>query len=90
MFRPNSRYAEVLTTEGTASGGRKVTALKLRRLPPTTGAPLMAHDNTQLDVLALDRYSDPTKYWHIADANTELEARHLVDETGEFLQVPEK
>lgn len=90
MFLPNSRYADVpVTTEGRTPDGRKVTALKLRRLPRVSGQPVIVRDNTQLDVLALEKYSDATKYWHVADANTELEAKHLLDEPGDTFLAPE-
>ena len=90
MFLPNSRYTNVPTTvHGRASDGREVTALKLRPLAPVSGQPVMVRDQTQLDIVALEKYSDPTKYWHIADANTELQARDLLDESGETFLAPE-
>jgi len=35
-------------------------------------------------------YKDATLFWHIADANTDLDARELVAETGRLILVPEK
>jgi hypothetical protein len=29
-------------------------------------------------------------FWHLADANTELEANELVKETGRIIKVPEQ
>jgi hypothetical protein len=38
----------------------------------------------------MERYGTATKYWHIADANTELEACHLVATAGRVIFVPEQ
>ena len=81
MFLENSRYFKVPTVETTAADGRPVTALKLRPLPSPPAVPHVVKDNDQLDVLAHQHYSDGTKFWHIADANTALPAGELVAET---------
>jgi hypothetical protein len=36
------------------------------------------------------RYQDGTRYWHVADANSELEAGELVRTTGRRINVPVK
>jgi hypothetical protein len=36
------------------------------------------------------RYKDATLYWHIADANSELEAESLVRTTGRIILAPDK
>jgi hypothetical protein len=89
MFLSNSRYAKVTAVETTGADGNPVVAIKLRRLPPTSGQPLEVKDNTQLDHIALEKYANPTQFWHIADANTELDSRQLVVETGAKINVPE-
>jgi hypothetical protein len=88
MFLENSRYYKTPTVETTARDGRAVTALKLRPLPPRTGEAYAVKDNDQLDVLAHQQYSDGTKFWHIADANTELEAAKLIAEAGAVINKP--
>ena len=88
MFLENSRYYKVPTTEGVARECRTVTALKLRPLPSRTGEPYLVKDNDQLDVLAYQQYADGTKFWHIADANTALQANQLVAETGVAIVKP--
>ncbi len=80
MFLDNSRYAEILTVEAKDEKGRTVQAVKLRRLPFTAGTPTEVGGADRLDVMAQRKYSDGTKFWHIADANTELEANNLVKE----------
>ena len=80
MFLENSRYFKVKTLETEDSKGRKVTAVSLRRLPYSAGTPVTIKGNDRLDVMAQLKYGDPTKFWHIADANTELEANDLVKE----------
>ncbi len=88
MFAKNSRYAGVETVQAVDARSGTVPAVKLRRLPATAGQPLTVKDGDQLDVLSEQRYRDATRYWTIADANTELEANTLVQEAGRTIQVP--
>ena len=88
MFLPNSRYHKVPTVETTTSTGETVTALKLRRLTPATGDPQMVQAGERLDLLAQARTGDATQFWHVADANTALDGRELVDTPGETVIVP--
>ena len=88
MFLENSRYYKVPTVETTTQDGRTVTALKLRPLPKPNGVLHEVKDSDQLDIIAHQQYADGTKFWHIADANTALEASELVAETGASLLKP--
>jgi hypothetical protein len=36
------------------------------------------------------QYQDATKYWHIGDANSELETNELTRTVGRVILVPEK
>lgn len=85
MFLPNSRYAKVATVTVATAEGREVTAVKLRRLPPTPGEPYTLRTGDRLDTLAQTRYADATKFWHVADANTALDSRQLVSELDDSL-----
>lgn len=88
MFLPNSRYAKVATVETTTSTGEVVTALKLRRLTAVVGEPQMVQGGDRLDLFAQARTGDATQFWHIADANTALDGRTLVETPGDTLDVP--
>lgn len=88
MFLPNSRYHKVATVETVTSTGEEVTALKLRRLTPVSGEPQMVQSNDRLDLFAHARTGDATQFWHIADANTALDGRTLVETPGDTLNVP--
>ncbi len=95
MFLENSRYFTVKTVEAEAGEGRKVLAVKLRRLPYVAGTPTVVKGNDRLDVMAQRKYRDPTMFWHIADANTELEAGELIkqrpqEKEAREINVPEK
>lgn len=89
MFLPTSRYVNIPTVATETRDGRSVTALKLRPLPVTAGSPRAVKDNDQLDVIAHDAYGDGTKFWHVADANTELKANDLLAPVGRVIAVPE-
>jgi hypothetical protein len=88
MFLENSRYHALSTVDTTTRDGHAVTALKLRPLPAPPAVPHVVSDNDQLDVLAHQHYSDGTKFWHIADANTALHAAGLVAETAATILRP--
>jgi hypothetical protein len=79
MFDPNSRYfkSQIVEVE-TGRGKGKTSAVALRRLPYTEGELTQVSGSDRLDITAHRRYKDGTRYWHIADANTELEANTLV------------
>jgi hypothetical protein len=64
--------------------------LKLRRLPAASGTPSVVKGNDRLDIMAHRKYSNGTQFWHIADANTELQANDLVKEAGRGINVPEE
>lgn len=89
MFLKNSRYYGLPTVTARDADGREVQAVRLRRLPLTTGKAQMVKGGDQLDVMAQTRYRDATRYWHVADANSELEADALVRDDGRVIQVPE-
>ncbi len=90
MFRNNSRYHGIETVTVAGPDGREVSAVKLRRLPEVSGTATTVGSGEQLDVMSERRYRDATRYWHIADANSELEAGTLVTVDGRVINVPER
>lgn len=90
MFLKNSRYYGLETVAAVDRHGRSVTAIKRRTLATTSGNAYSVQGPDQLDVIAQRKYSDATKFWHIADANTELEANELTRVGGRVINVPEK
>jgi hypothetical protein len=90
MFLPTSRYARVATVEAKTSTGETVTAIKLRRLIPVSGQAQTVQAGDRLDLLAFAVTGNGTHGWHIADANTALDARTLCETPGNSLLVPER
>ena len=90
MFTKDSRYADTPTVTAKDGEGRDVAAVKLRSLPETVGASLTVKGADQLDVIADRCYRDGTRFWHIADANTELDASDILDPVGRTISVPER
>ena len=88
MLSSNSRYQKTATVTVNLPDGRIGPALKLRTLPATSGEDHAVSDNDQLDVMAFRQTEDGQRFWHIADANTEIEAQQLLRETGATIQVP--
>jgi hypothetical protein len=90
VFLSNSRYAGLPTAAVPLADGREATVVRLRRLPVTAGVLYAVRGQDRLDVIAQKRYDDPTRYWHVADANTELEAADLTATAGRVIPVPER
>jgi hypothetical protein len=90
MFLKNSRYYDLPTVTTVDGQGRQVQAVSLRRLDATTGEATVVHDHDQLDVMSHRRNKDGTRFWHIADANSDLEANALVAVSGRVIDVPVK
>lgn len=90
MFTLSSRYHKLETVDATTHDGRSVKAVKLRRLPDIEGQDTMVKDHDRLDIMAQRQYDDPTWFWRVADANTDLEANDLVKQTGRVIKVPER
>lgn len=78
MFAKSSRYNGLKILETKAAHNRKVSAVILRRISLIDGDPMTIIGNDRLDIIALDKFRDPTKFWYIADANTKLRANDLV------------
>jgi hypothetical protein len=88
MIFKGSRYADVKTYTVTGPGGKTVTALGIRLIPPTpAGFFVTASAAQRLDHLAFNFYRNPEKFWLIADANTEMDAEDLL-EPGRSLAIP--
>jgi hypothetical protein len=85
----------VKTVAAQNEDGRSFLAVMLRRLPYVAATLTVIKGNDRLDVIAQRKYGDATKFWHVADANTELEANNLVTQRPQeeeviTINVPEK
>ncbi len=90
MFAESSRYFQLRTVDVKTSDGRDVRAVVLRRLPFVPGRATVIRGNDRRDVMAGRAFGDAALFWHIADANTDLDSRELVAETGREIVMPEK
>jgi hypothetical protein len=88
MFLKNSRYFGLPMVTAPDRAGAPVAAVRLRILPPTGGSEATVRAHDQLDAMSEQRFGDATRYWHIADANTELEAASLLLPAGRTINVP--
>ncbi len=90
MFLESSRYYEQQTVDAVLKDGRSVKALTLRRLPAVKGKETVMKGNDRLDIISQRQYGISAMFWHIADANTELEANNLVKKAGRIIILPEE
>ncbi|WKZ19050.1 MAG: hypothetical protein QY310_00445 [Candidatus Jettenia sp. CY-1] len=90
MFLESSRYNKIKTVDVIMKDGRAVKAITLRKLPFIQGKHTMIKGNDRLDIIARRTYNNPTMFWRIADANTELQVNDLVKETGRMIKIPER
>src|SRR4051812_22042949 len=89
MFTKGSRYYKVPQSRHLTAAGEWVLSTDLRLAPPVRGDFLhtvSAHE--RLDLIAFRYYTDPRKWWLIADANPDrpfpldlLDTAPLVEET---------
>src|SRR5689334_21600854 len=79
MFLENSRYFNQPTMTVKLKDGSIATAVQPRLLPSPPGVSTPHEANDRLDIIALRQYQDGTKFWHIADANSQPEARLLTE-----------
>jgi hypothetical protein len=86
-FLKSSRYFG-LPTVTVEVAGRRVTAVTLRRLAEPASKPYVVESHDRLDVIAQRDYQDGTRFWAIADANTELEAEQLTAQPGRVIETP--
>lgn len=89
MFLESSRYYKEKVKTVMYRNGDPVIAAGLRILSSPAGVPFQIKGNHRLDILSHTLYKDSSLFWHIADANTELEAHTLVEEAGMVINVPE-
>jgi hypothetical protein len=78
MFDANSRYVKCTVAEVETAQGKKVSVITLRRLPYSAGKLTQLKATDRLDIMAQRGYKDASKFWHIADANSALQANDLV------------
>ncbi len=90
MFLESSRYYYQKTVDVKIRNGKTIKALTLRQLPQTTGQPYDTKEGDRLDLSSQNKFKNPTMFWHIADANTELQANKLTAVPGKTIKIPEK
>lgn len=90
MLLKTSRYSSIAQATSTTRDGREIQVLTLRRLPEVAGQATVVQGSDRLDVMAHRLCADGSRFWRIADANTELEANKLVVEAGRIIEVPQR
>ena len=90
MFLDSSRYYKVKKVASQTSDGRSVDVVTLRRLPSASGDLARLKNDERLDIVSQRLYGNPTMYWHIADANSELDARDLEEDPERAIVIPEQ
>jgi hypothetical protein len=98
VFLESSRYYKQKVVGITTNDGRAVKILTLRKPSTLSNREMIdaiVKGNDRLDIIAQTRYGNPTMFWYIADANTELQANDLLSNSKKTnhvktIKVPEK
>ena len=91
MIFKGSRYQNVATYQIAVSGGRTLTALKIRLIPPTSAGFIhVVTADDRLDLLSYQFYRNPEKFWLIADANTAMDPEDLLEPGRQLLIPPDR
>lgn len=89
MFTKGSRYRGLPESSPIDAAGERLLGKDLRVIPPPLAWPFRhtVHEGDRLDLLSFKYYTEPTKWWQIADANPQepfpmdlLDRRPLVKE----------
>ncbi|HEU4388918.1 MAG TPA: hypothetical protein VFV34_14050 [Blastocatellia bacterium] len=74
MFSKGSRYRNLPESAALTAQGERLRGKELRRISRLPGRfQHIVRDGDRLDLLAFKYYGDPSRWWQIADANTEFE-----------------
>jgi hypothetical protein len=92
MFEHTSRYYELPVATIDLPGGRTVSYVSRRFLPPGDALPLLAQvtvaQSERIDLLAHRTLGDPLAYWRVCDANDAMDPDDLTSEPGRPLRIP--
>jgi hypothetical protein len=70
MYSRGSRYRQVPTSVHLTASGERTLSTELRAIPSRSGRFVhTVRERERIDLLAYRYYSDPTRWWQIADAN---------------------
>ncbi|MBA4719438.1 MAG: hypothetical protein HRO68_10240 [Nitrosopumilus sp.] len=83
MFLKFSRYSKQKIVDAKIDNNKIVKVVTIRKLPKTDGEFLDLKSIDRLDIIAHTKYNNATMFWHIADANTELDSTKLQKKTDE-------
>jgi nucleoid-associated protein YgaU len=92
MFDPTSRYYSLEQARYVIPGGKTVTYVRRRFLPPGENMPLLVEvtvvQGDRLDLIAARTLGDPEQFWRICDANNAMDPLELMAQPGTKLRVP--
>lgn len=71
MFIKGSRYRNLPESSPIDAGGERLRGKDLRLIPPPLAWPFRhtVHEGERLDLLGFKYYTEPTRWWQVADAN---------------------
>jgi hypothetical protein len=91
LYPPNSRYFGVDTAQLETAGGRTVTFLRRRFVPPPERFQMVKEHEVQqgerLDLIAAKEIGDPLLFWRICDANRAIRPDDLIETAGRRLRI---
>lgn len=90
-FPPSSRYHDVEVAQLELPGGRTVSYLRRRFIPPPEAHALLrehvVREGERLDQIAATTLGDPEQFWRVADANCAMAPEDLTRDAGRALRI---
>ena len=91
MFSITSRYYGIATATLETAGGKTVTYVRRRFVPPPENfALLLEHvvtEGERLDNIATHYLGDPEQYWRLCDANGAIRPEELIETIGGRIRI---
>lgn len=91
MFSMTSRYYGIATATLETAGGKKITYVRRRFVPPPENfALLLEHavtDGERLDNITANYLGDPEQYWRLCDANGAIRPEELIETVGGRIRI---
>jgi hypothetical protein len=91
MFSITSRYYGIATSSLETAGGKTISYVRRRFVPPPENFALllehMVTEDERLDNITVQYLGDPEQYWRVCDANGAIRPEELTETVGTRIKI---